>query len=127
MSPVPNIDGVALNELIDAVVTRNGWPDAELTRSAARKGYKLTSSDVSNYRKLGMKQLSPEKVVALAAAMEVPAYRVAVAVLADLGIIVPLDMTTPERAISQDTTLPVEMKRTLLLIIQQARADGSGR
>lgn len=128
MMSEPTIPGVALNELIDAVIARNGWQDADLPRSAARKGYKLTPSDVSNYRQMGMKQLSPNKVAALAAAMEIPTYRVAVAVLEDLGITIPLDMTTPERAISQDPALSVATKRILLLILEQARADDdSGR
>lgn len=127
MDLAQSISGVALNALIDAVVAANGWRfDAELSRSATRKGYKLTTSDITNYRKVGMRKLSPEKVVALAAGMELPPYRVAVAVLEDLGIKVPLDMTTPERAISQDMTLPVNTKRTLLLILEQARAGDSG-
>lgn len=94
-----------------------------MTRAAARKGHKLTTSDVSNYRQMGMKQLSPDKVRALAAALDLPAYRVAVAVLEDLGIVVPLDMTTPERAVEQDPSLPVHVKRTVLLILQQARGE----
>lgn len=121
------MSSMALKALIDEAQASSGDPAAEFCRRAVKQGHKLTRTDISNFRSIGMKQLSPAKVRALAAGLGIPAYRVAVAVLTDLGIDVPLDMATPERAIEQDVTLSPPIKKTLLLIIQEARNDASGR
>lgn len=111
----------ALAKLIDETLERNEWPAAEVARNATRSGHMLTTSDVSLYRKQGMPTLVPGKVIALAAGLRLPAYRVAVTVLEDLGINVPVDVRTPEAAIHHDHTLTARTKEQLLLLIEHDR------
>lgn len=118
----------ALATLIDDVIDRNGgreqgWSDRRIVRDAQARGYRLTASDVSLYRQQGMKTLVPAKVIAVAAGLHVPPYRVALAVLSDLGIDVPLEARTPEAAIHHDPTLSVRAKDWLLSILQKERAE----
>jgi hypothetical protein len=112
-----------LAALIDGIRARNQWTDRQVVQNAKSAGHQLTTSDVSLYRISGMKNLVPTKVVALAAGLRTPPYRVAVAVLADLGIEVPLEARTPEAAIQHDTTLSAKAKDWLLSILERERVD----
>jgi hypothetical protein len=114
----------ALATLIEETARRNdGWSNAEIARRATARGHVLTRSDISLWRNQGMRTLVPGKVVALAAGLSLPPYRVAVAVLADLGIDVPLEARTPEAAIHHDTTLSAKAKDWLLSILERERVD----
>lgn len=93
------IGRMALAALIDDTESRNDWRDTRVVEQATKAGHKLTTSDISNYRTVGMRRLVPAKMRALAAGLRLPPYRVAVAALADLGIDVPLQVLTPEEAI----------------------------
>lgn len=113
----------ALAALIDDTEERNGWTDGDVARQADRPGKKqLTKSDISNYRRFGMPTLVTDKMADLARGLRVPPYVVAVAVLADHGIHVPLDEATPEAAIEMDVGLPAQIRDVLLGIITNARA-----
>lgn len=114
---------MALATLIDGIRELNQWSDKTIARQAVAAGHNLTPSDLTNYRRMGMKTLVPAKVVALGAGLKIPAYRVAVAVLQDLGIDVPLDSSPPERALELDISLPVHTKRAVLALLRQARED----
>lgn len=118
--------GMALGTLIDEVLRERQWPQQELVRRAEQAGYKLNRTEVSDWRaSKGWVTLVPENVRTLATALGVPAYRVAVAVLQDMGISVPLDESTPERAIELDTSLPRPTKQALLAVLREARSSGS--
>lgn len=116
---------MALAALIDETKRRNGWSDVNIADRSRRPGQKrppLTKSDVSNYRTLGMPRLSPAKLIALADGLGLPAYKVAIAALADHGIVMPLGVETPEDAIMHDHTLAVQTRDALLAILQAERA-----
>lgn len=112
---------MALQALIDDTIGRNDWHDTDVARRANDRGYKLTRSDISYYRRHGMRTLVPAKVRALAIGLQLPTYRVAVAVLADLGIDVPLDVRTPEAAIEHDHTISALARRSMLTILREDR------
>lgn len=113
--------GMALEKLIDAAMAANpDWSYRSLEKYAREHGYNLGRSDILNARS-GTATLVPEKLIALAFALHLPAYQVAVAALADHGIEIPVDTHTPEEAISRDPTLPPEVRRALLLLIENAR------
>jgi hypothetical protein len=118
-----DMNQTALAALIDETEARNVWTDRQVSKQAQTAGHKVTPSDVSLYRLQGMKQLVPVKIVGLAAGLRLPAYRVAVAVLEDAGISVPLDARSPEDAIHHDHTLSARTRETLLLIIDRDRSD----
>lgn len=115
------MSGVALQALIDETISRNDWRDTEVSRRAISRGHKLTPSDISWYRRHGMRTVVPAKVRALAVGLQLPTYRIAVAVLSDLGIDVPLDVRTPEAAIEHDHTLSAVARRSLLAILREDR------
>lgn len=112
---------MALVSLIEDVSARNEWQDADLVRRAQSRGHRLTKSDVSDYRHRGMRTLVPAKVKALAAALGVAPYLVALAVLADMGIDVPMEARRPEEAIEHDHTLSVKAREHLLAILELDR------
>jgi hypothetical protein len=112
----------ALARLIDDTRDRNEWHDPEIAQRATSRGYKLSTSDLSNYRVRGVKTIVPAKVIALAAGLQIPPYRVAVAMLEDLGIVVPLEVLTPEAAIHHDYTLAVKTRDFLLAMIERERS-----
>lgn len=114
----------ALAALIDRTEEANQWSDADVARRAEGHPTRLTPQDISNWRHNGMKQLVPGKVVVLAHGLGLPAYRVAVAVLADLGIDVPLDARSPEAAIHHDHTLSDASRNWLLTVLERERARG---
>lgn len=117
--------GMALAALIDTVRTANGWSDRDVVRQAEARGENLSRTDVSNYRLRGMVQLVPEKMIALAAGLRIEPYRVALAVLEDRGIAIPLDARTPEQAIRFDETLTAETRENLLAILDRVRATNA--
>lgn len=118
---IGDVRRTALAGLIDDTEARNDWRDTTVVRQAAAAGHKLTTSDVSLFRRHGMRTLSPMKVRALAAGLKLPAYRVALAVLVDLGIDVPIEAHTPEQAVAHDHTLSAHMRDVLLALIRQDR------
>lgn len=113
--------GMALAALIDSIEEINEWKDTRVVRQAADRGHKLTSSDVSDYRHRGMRTIVPAKILALAAGLQIPAYRVALAILHDAGIVVPQDVRTPEDAISHDHTLSAYTRDAILVLIDKDR------
>lgn len=114
---------VALQSLIDDTIRRNeGWTDVSVAARGTTPERKLTPSDISYYRRHGMRTLVPAKVRALALGLRLPAYRVAVAVLSDLGIDVPLEVRTPEEAITHDHTLSARTRDALLALIELDRS-----
>lgn len=113
---------MALAALIDGVEARNDWTDTRVVQQAKTRGHKLTTSDVSDYRHRGMKQIVPAKIRALAAGLELPPYRVALAVLTDHGVEIPMDIRSPEQAIEHDETLTASVRRSLLAILRQERS-----
>jgi hypothetical protein len=115
---------MALSALIGDSVRLNGWTDAEVARRGNRADERLTKTDVSNYQKHGMTTIVPYKIRALARGLGLPPYRVALAVLEDVGIVVPLDVRSPEQAIEHDHTLSVTARRHLMAMLREARADG---
>lgn len=118
---------VAHSELIalidDSIGRHHGWNDSAIAKEARNRGHKLTKQDISNWRRAGGmgRQLSPRKVAALAAGMHLPAYRVAVAVLADMGIDVPMEVRSVEDAIHHDHTLSPHVRRQLLALLTLER------
>lgn len=113
----------ALIELIDDTRRRHGWNDASIARDASNRGHKLTRQDIGNWRAAeGMTRPSPDKMRALAAGLQLPPYRVALAVLADMGIEVPLEVRTVEDAIEHDHTLSPHARAQLLALLQLERA-----
>lgn len=114
--------GMALAALIDEIEEINEWTDTRVVKQAAERGHKLTTSDVSDYRHRGMRTVVPAKIRALAAGLQIPAYRVAVAILHDAGIDLPQDVRTPEDAIANDHTLSLHTREALLLLIEKDRA-----
>lgn len=116
-----DVEDTALARLIDGTLRINGWSDREVVRHAVQQGHRLTRSDVSLYRQQGMKTLVPGKVKGLAAALRLPAHRVAVCVLEDLGIVVPADVRTPEEAVEQDETLTADTRESVLLLLSRDR------
>lgn len=115
----------ALAALIDDTEERNEWTDRRVAQQATEAGCKLTKSDVSQYRQQGMRTLVPAKVTALGAGLKLPAYRVALAVLSDLGVAIPQDVRSPEDAIHHDHTLSARTRETLLLLIEQDRRQAT--
>lgn len=115
----------ALAALIDDTEEINEWTDRRVAQQAVEAGCKLTKSDLSLFRLQGMRTLVPAKVTALAAGLHLPAYRVALAVLADLGVTVPQDVRSPEDAIHHDHTLSARTRQTLLLLIEQDRRQAT--
>lgn len=113
----------ALAALIDDTRERNQWSDPDIARRATSRGHRLLKSNISDYRLRGMPTIVPAKIRALAAGLELPPYRVALAVLSDHGIDVPTDVRTPEDAIHHDHTLSAHARRSLLLLIEQDRAE----
>lgn len=113
----------ALAALIDDTRDVNGWSDPQVVRQAAGATTRLTTKDISNWRQHGMTQIVPGKIVALARGLQIPAYRVALAVLADAGIDVPVDVRTPEAAIRHDHTLSPRTRDTLIMLIERERAS----
>jgi hypothetical protein len=114
---------MALAALISDSTRLNGWSDAEVARRGNRPDERLTKSDVSNYKLRGMQTIVPYKIRALARGLGLPPYRVAVAILEDVGISVPLDVRSPEQAIEHDHTLTSHARRHLLAMLREARAD----
>lgn len=112
---------MALAALIDDTEARNDWRDPKVAEQAKDRGHVLTKSDISYYRLNGMRTLKASKVHALAAGLQVPPYRVALAVLHDLGIDVPLDIRSPEEAIQHDHTLSAITRRHLLAMLKDER------
>lgn len=115
------MDGMALAELIDNVEEINEWKDPRVVKQAEERGHKLSTSDISGYRLRGMKTIVPAKIIALAAGLRIPPYRVALAVLHDVGIDIPQDIRTPEDAVANDYTLSVHTRDTLLTLISRDR------
>lgn len=115
----------ALAALIDDTERVNEWTDRRVAQQATDAGHNLTKSDVSYYRTKGMRTLVPAKVAALGAGLKVPAYRVALAVLSDLGVHIPQDVRTPEDAIHHDHRLSARTRETLLLLIEQDRRQAT--
>lgn len=114
---------MALAALIDDVEARNEWRDTDVVRHATSLGLKLTTSDMTDYRLRGMKHLVPAKIVALGRGLQIPPYRVAIAILSDKGIDFPLDVRTPEDAIDADIQLSAATRRNLLAILREDRAN----
>lgn len=116
---------LALAELIDETKRINGWSDMDIVRRAQqrRPNVRLTKQDVSGWRNHGMQHLNPLKVDVLAVGLRIPAYRVALAVLADQGIEVPVEVRTPEEAIRHDHTLTAHTRETVLLLIEAGRRE----
>ena len=112
---------MALAALIDDTEGLNHWSDRDVVRQAEAQKANLSRQDITNYRHRGMRTIVPDKIAALAAGLRLPTYRVAVAVLADHGIELPLDMATPESAIGHDHTLPAATRDALLAILKDAR------
>lgn len=112
---------MALATLIDRIEEINDWTDTRVVKQATARGHKLTTSDVSDYRHRGMRTIVPAKIIALAAGLQIPAYRVALAILHDAGIDVPQDVRSPEDAIANDDRLSVNTRESLLLLLERER------
>lgn len=113
---------MALAALIAEIEARNDWSDRRVVEQAQAAGHKLTTSDMSDYRHRGMRTIIPRKIIALGRGLHIPAYRVAVAVLSDVGIDVPFDVRTPEDAIAADETISAATRRALLAILREDRS-----
>lgn len=118
-----HMNSSSLIELIDDTIRRNvGWTDSSIAHEATQLGHKLSRQDINGWRTGGgMTLLSPKKVRALAAGLHLPVYRVALAVLADLGIDVPQDVRTPEDAIHHDHGLSPHAREQLLALLDIER------
>jgi hypothetical protein len=68
-----------------------------------------------------MRNIVPAKIIALGRGLQLPAYRIAVAVLSDVGIDIPFDVNTPEDCIAADLSLSASTKRSLLAILRAER------
>lgn len=113
----------ALANLIDEVRARNDWSGPEVAKRATDAGHKLTTSDLTDYKMRGMRHINPDKVIALAHGLQIRPYQVALAVLADNGIVVPVDARAPEDAIEHDATLSAAARKFLRAIMAADRAD----
>jgi hypothetical protein len=116
---------MALAALIADSTRTNGWSEAEIARRGNRADERLTKTDVSNYKLRGMQTIVPYKIKALARGLGLPPYRVAIAVLEDVGITIPMDVRSPEQAIENDHTLSTHARRHLLAMLREARSDGT--
>lgn len=106
--------------LIDDHKARHaGCTDSAVAAHAQGRGYNLTKQDINNWRKAGrMPSLQRvDKVQAVAAALGVPPWRVAVAVLSDMGIDVPIEVRSPEDAVRADPTLSTQLRKQLLALL----------
>lgn len=113
--------GMALAALIDDTKARNDWSDRDIVAAAERAGFRVTRSDISNYRLFGMTHIVPKKIIALAEGLRLKPYTVAVAVLQDAGIDIPLEVRTPEEAIAADHRLTPFARDILLDTIRRDR------
>lgn len=113
----------ALASLIDEMKGLNRWSDMDIVKQAEerRPDLRLTKQDISGWRRHGMPTLNPPKLVALAAGLHLPAYRVVSVWLGEKGIDFPADGITPEDAIHQDHTLTDHTKAAVLHLIEQDR------
>lgn len=112
-----------LAALVRDTKARNDWSDTDVARRGTqRSGHVLTSNDISAWRTIGMKHINPGKLLALAAGLELPAYRVGIAVLTDFGMEPPADVRTPEEAIAHDHTLSAHTRDSLLLLLNRERS-----
>lgn len=112
----------ALRALIEETLRRNQWTAEKRIDWAVANGYEIGRTQVSDFRGGKFTYLSPERIIALAAVLDLPVERVAVAALADLGIQIPQDVATPEEAVQHDHTLTAYTRQRLLDLIEQDRA-----
>lgn len=114
----------ALAALIDDVRSANGWSDPDVVARAARKGHKLSKSNISRIRNNPVVTLNVETVSALADGLGISKAMVAQAALASMGIVTynSADLTT-EEAIRRDPTLGEREKRTLLAVLATLRGN----
>lgn len=116
-----------LGVLIDQARARSGWSDEDVARKARALGHKLSKTEVSNYRRDGMPTLVPDKIVALADGLEIPAWRVVEAALQGHGIRLPLDQKTTEDAIRGDIRIPSDERGFMLTMLDRAYAKENRR
>lgn len=114
----------ALARLIDETETARGYSDGDVANWANRDGQRrLTTSDISNWRRNGMATVVPSKVTALADGLRLPVGIVAVAALRSAGIEVDTGPLQPEDAIKADHTLSERTRDILLNILATDRTS----
>lgn len=114
----------ALAELIDETRQVNGWSDQDIVDRAEAAGYSMSKANISRIRNSDVVAVNIGFVNALAVGLGVPRAMIARAALAAAGIIIGIDNLTIEDAIHRDTTLPLESKQTLRLMVQAMRKAG---
>lgn len=117
----------ALAALIDEVRAANGWSDPDVVARAARKGHKLSKSNISRIRNNPVVTLNVETVSALADGLGVSKAMVANAALASMGIVTynSADLMA-EEAIKRDPTLGDRDKKMLLAVLAGLRDVSAG-
>lgn len=120
MSDMPSNE---LAALIDTVEASNGWTDPDIAQRATIAGHKMSKSLVSLIRTGGTKTIVPSQMRALAAGLDLPLHRVVRAALATFDLELPgSEFLTPEDAIRADESLDLSTKRTLLVVLSEARS-----
>lgn len=115
----------ALAELIDETRQVNGWSDQDIVDRAESAGYTMSKANISRVRNSDVVAVNIGFVNALASGMGIPRAMIARAALASAGIMVDGGDLTIEDAIHRDTTLSLENKQTLRLMVQAMREAGS--
>lgn len=111
----------ALARLIDRTKEANEWSDMDLVNRARRAGHQMSKSTISDVRTAGVATVVPDKVRALADALDVPVADVVRASLEAAGLPAGEPSLSPEQAIRRDVTLPIQTKRALLALLKDAR------
>lgn len=121
MSAMPNNP---LGRLINETQAARGYSDGDVEKWANRDGVRrITTKDLSAWRRAGMATLVPDKVTALADGLRLPVTVVVTAALHGMGIELDLAPATPEDAIRADHTLTTDTRDILLTILSTARAS----
>lgn len=113
-----------LAQLIDDVVSANGWAGADVARRATAAGYALSQQNVSRIKSDPVVTFSARQARALAAGLNVPVNVVIDATLRAMGFT--FGAGTPagvEEAIRLDEHLGVRDRRVLLAVLHELRAS----
>lgn len=121
MSAMPNNP---LGRLINETQAARGYSDGDVEKWANRDGVRrITTKDLSAWRRAGMATLVPDKVTALADGLRLPVAVVVAAALHGMGIQLDLTTSTPEDAIRADHTITTGTRDILLNILATERAQ----
>lgn len=111
----------ALARLINDVKEANGWSDYDLARRAERAGHQISKSKIADMRTAGVTTIVPDRIRALAAALDLPVTEVLRAALETVSLPAGPGSGSVEQAIQRDPALSALAKRQLLAMLKEAR------